>query len=45
VQGRIFSLPVLKKKLGAYDRVPLVLRFERAGEVKIEVMVEEREEP
>lgn len=35
----------LNKRLGAYDHVPLTLTFEKAGKIKVEVMVEERNEP
>ena len=40
--GPHVRLTGLKKKLGAYDTLPLVLVFERAGRFPIEVMVEEK---
>lgn len=33
----------LRKVLVGYERFPLTLKFEKAGEVEVEVMVEERE--
>jgi hypothetical protein len=41
--GSQLHLDGLKRGLGAYDRFPLVLVFERAGRMSIEVMVEEAE--
>ena len=43
--GTHVLLAGLKKKLGPYDRLPLVLVFEKAGQLAIEVMVEEKEQP
>jgi len=39
--GPHILLTGVKKPLGAYDSFPLTLTFERAGKIKIEVMVEE----
>jgi copper(I)-binding protein len=39
--GPHIRLSGMKRQLGAYDSFPMTLLFERAGKVKVEVMVEE----
>lgn len=43
--GRHIVLGGVTRKLGAYDTFPMTLVFERAGRIKVEVLVEERPEP
>lgn len=43
--GPHFVLGGVTRKLGAYDTFPMTLVFERAGRIKIEVLVEERTDP